>query len=100
MVVDELDVVLVVELHRVDAGGVGILLAAEDGFGQRGPLIGLARFLADEHDAAIEADVACGFGRLGAGEAGADDRQCGCGAHGWLLLFEARRSRGVTAARR
>ena len=69
----ELDVVVCVEAVVVDAGRLGRRLAAQHGFGQRGSLVGQLPLVADEDDATVEACGAGAFGRLGAGQAGADD---------------------------
>jgi hypothetical protein len=61
------------------------------------------RLVADEDDAAVEAGGACGLGRLGAGEAGADDRERRAGharsREGLRSNAVARRARVSAASR-
>src|SRR5581483_10638645 len=75
----KLDLALGVEVLLVDVG-LAVGLAAQIVLGERRALVGSLRFGADQNDAAVEALLAQGLGRLGAGEAGADDDE---GSLGW-----------------
>ena len=52
---EQLDVVGVVVVGVVDAGRLGVGLAAQHGLGQRRPLVRQLRLVADEDDSTVEA---------------------------------------------
>ena len=93
----QLDVVGDVEVLVVDACRLGCRLAAQHRLGQRRSFVGQFVLVADEDDPPVEAGRACGFCRLGAGEAGADDHECPVGHES---PRGARRGRSKAVARR
>ncbi len=63
----------------MDGGAVEVGFAPQVVLGQRRSLVGTGWFVTDEHDSAIEAFAAQGFGGLGAGQAGAhNDERLRC----------------------
>ncbi len=71
----QLHVVCRVPVGVVHEGAVEAGRTQQMGLGQRRPLVWTDRFLADQHNPAIEALAAQRLGGLGAGEPGADDHE-------------------------
>ena len=71
----QLDLVVGVEARPVDEHRVPLRLAAQVLLGQRGLLVRALGLGADEHEAAVEAFLPQRVRRLGAGQAGIDDRE-------------------------
>jgi hypothetical protein len=78
----QLDPVGGVEAFLVDVEALAVGLAAQVGLGQRRALIGPLGLVAEQQQPAVEALGAQRLGRLGAGQAGPDDGEGGCGRHG------------------
>lgn len=76
-----------VECFEVDVEGGTLGLAEEDGLGQRGPVVRLVGFGADQRDGAGEALFAQGHGGLDPRHPGADDDDVPpCLGHRCLVL--------------
>ena len=78
----QLDVVSGVEARVVKVERVPVGLAAQIRLGQWRAVVGPLCLLAEQDQTAVEALGAQGLGRLGAGQAGPDDGEGGCGWHG------------------
>ncbi len=96
----QVDVVRGVEALVVDVDLLAPGLAAQVLLGQRRPLVRALRFAADQHQAPFEALASQRLGRLGAGEAGADDHECLVTGHGTSSCVSARNSWRVRASSR
>ena len=76
-----------VPVLRMDEDRLPLGPALEVVLGQRRPLVGSVRLVADQGDPPVVALLAQRLGRQGSGEAGADDDEGGVGGHTGLGSF-------------
>src|SRR6185312_17014075 len=95
----QLDLLLAIEVLLVYVGLVALRLSLQVVLAEWRPLVGALGFGADEDHAAVETSLAQLGGRLGAGQAGADDHECLAHIRPPVKLRNSSRVRGSSRTR-